>query len=373
MDTSTTEEFQGALVIDMKRWMPGICWDGIWWSGWKDRQIKQWDQIIRSSGQVNEFGSPTKVMVKSAPLTRSLEPHLELLWIELAEQASKVWKKMFSQNICTTAYDNCYSIDLTKDNYKTAWCRKNMLLVWLWLIHLLVDTDSTWPKIINSQAQLRQDNHLTPSESLTATSTSRIAQQNSGVHCGDLSQKARMIGLPATRTLEVWEPNNETLHEGGQMPFLLKRPGSWNLHSYITSTFPVRCLSIQRSSFHFFVFCVFVVFFLFLLLLFIWLLFAMFPFFSFWVAHVGDSRTWSLNSPGATPLHQQAKFHHPGGPKRFVQDPCQCPQSLPGCEYRTFPKHQNHVVISRDQGAVLTQFLAKPTRALNLYIYTPIE
>lgn len=141
-------------------------------------------------------------LVKPAPLTRSLEPrHLELLWIGLAEPASKVWekiKKMFSQNICTTAYDNCYGIDLTKDNYKTAWCRKKMLLVWLWLIHLLVDTDSTWPKIIKSQAQLRQDNHLTPSESLTATSTSRIAQQNSGVHCGDLSQKARIIGLPAS-------------------------------------------------------------------------------------------------------------------------------------------------------------------------------
>ena len=109
----------------------------------------------------------------------------------------------------------CYLFDFMVDSFAS----------WHW---------RTWPKIIKSQAQLRQDNHLTPSESLTATSTSRIAQQNSGVHCGDLSQKARIIGLPATRTLEVWEPNNETLHEGGQMPFLLKRPGSWtrNLHSY---------------------------------------------------------------------------------------------------------------------------------------------
>lgn len=172
-------------------------------------------------------------------------------------------EKMFRQNIFTTAYDNCYSIDLTKDNYKTAWCRKKVLLVELWLINLLVDTDSTWPKIINSQAQLRQDNHLTPSESLTATSTSRIAQQNSGVHCGDLSQKARIIGLPATRTLEVWEPNNETLHEGGQMPFLLKRPGSWtrNLDSY-HKYIPSPLFDDSERKFNFLLFCAFVFFFL---------------------------------------------------------------------------------------------------------------
>ncbi len=96
-----------------------------WSSVWKDRCQgsvgMEWvegstnNKTMRSGHQVNEFNySPTTV--KSTPaLTRSVEPHVECTCMNLfrAFTSESGWLqpqkclKMFSQNICTTAYDSC--------------------------------------------------------------------------------------------------------------------------------------------------------------------------------------------------------------------------------------------------------------------------
>ena len=138
----------------------------------------------------------------------------------------------------------------------------------------------------------------------------------------------------------------------------------------ITSTFPVRCLLIQRSSFHFFVFCVFVVFFF----------SSCCCLFDYCLPCLPSSPSeWHMSvihAPGHWTHQEQL---------RSISKPNSTTQEAPSDLSRTHANALNHflavnialsqniktmhVVISGDQGAVLTQFLAKPTRALNLYLY----